>query len=229
MVTTTNRIGFSVLWLALSSATLFSQSSTVITTFAGPPLPVNGVQAIAQAIGDVASVIPDGAGGFYFASFEHHRIYRVNASGTLTVVAGTGAGGFSGDDGPAALAQLNNPTGLGLGPTGDLYIADTLNHRIRKVSAAGLIVTVAGTGTKGFGGDGGPATAAQLNIPTDVTLDAANDLFIADAQNHRIRKVNVDGVINTVAGSGTEGFSGDGGLALAAQLDNPVAVAVDAL
>ncbi|MGD0778418.1 MAG: hypothetical protein ABSC05_37030, partial [Candidatus Solibacter sp.] len=135
-----------------------------------------------------------------------------------TVVDATGSEGSGGDGGPATAAQLNFPTGVAVDAAGNLFIADTFNNRIRKVSANGTITTVAGTGARGFGGDGGPATAAQLNYPQGVAVDAAG--------NQRIRKVS-GGIITTVAGGGTFGPADDGGPATAAQLYNPVGVAVD--
>ena len=111
--------------------------------------------------------------------------------------------------------------------SGNLYIADIDNNRIRKVSATGIITTVAGNGTVGYSGDGGPATSAQLNVPFGVAVDASGNLYIADAYNHRIRKVSATGIITTVAGNGSGGYSGDGGPATSAQLDGPQGVAVD--
>jgi uncharacterized protein (TIGR03437 family) len=143
----------------------------------------------------------------------------------ITTVAGDGAGGFSGDNGPAIGAALYSPQGLAVDSAGNLYIADLANNRIRKVSN-GVISTVAGNGTPGFSGDGGLATAAQLDQPYAVAVDSAGNLYIADCWNHRIRKVS-NGVISTVAGNGTPGFSGDNGPATSAQLSDPAGVAVD--
>jgi len=126
--------------------------------------------------------------------------------GTITTVVGTGTAGFSGDGGAATAAKINSPRGLFIDGAGNLYIADRLNHRIRKVDADGIITTVAGTGVQGFSGDGGPATAAQLNDPTGVAVDEAGNLYIADAENHRIRKVDTGGIITTVAGTGVASF-----------------------
>ncbi len=111
------------------------------------------------------------------------------AAGDISTVAGTGTGGFGGDGGPATSAQLNFPTGVAVDSSGNLFIADTGNDRIRKVDTSGNISTVAGTGTPGFSGDGGPATSAQLNFPAGIAVDSSGNLFIADAENHRIRKV----------------------------------------
>jgi uncharacterized protein (TIGR03437 family) len=156
-------------------------------------------------------------GDIFLADSANNRIREVSDSGVITTVAG-GNPGFSGDGGPATSASLNNPSGVALDASGDLYIADAYNNRIRKVSADGVIITVAGTGQYGFSGDGGPATAAQLWNPTGVAVDASGNLFIADGYNNRIRKVSTNGVIATVAGNGPSAFSGDGGLATAASL-----------
>ena len=139
---------------------------------------------------------------------------------TINTVAGNVPAGHSlygGDNGPATSAQLASPLGVAVDSAGNLYIADTDNHRIRKVSN-GVITTVAGNGTAGFSGDNGPATSAQLNYPAGVAVDSAGNLYIADTDNNRIRKVS-NGVITTVAGNGTLGFSGDNGPATSAQLN----------
>lgn len=139
-------------------------------------------------------------------------------------LAGTGVSGFSGDGGPAGLAQLHGPRGVAIDANGRVAVADSNNHRIRFVGPDGLIITGAGTGVAGFAGDGGPATAAQLNAPSGVAATADGGLLVADLLNHRIRRVSPEGQITTVAGSGP-GFSGDGGPATAAQLNYPAAVA----
>ena len=147
---------------------------------------------------------------------------------TITTVAGTGLPGFNGD-GPATAAQLSNPVGVAVNTAGDLWIADQNNHRIRKVDAAGIITTVAGTGVAGFNADNIAADAAQLRDPSGVAVDVAGDLWIADLSNDRIRKVDATtGTITTVAGTGVSGALGDNGPATAAQLFNPAGVAVNA-
>lgn len=142
--------------------------------------------------------------------------------------AGNGSFNFAGDGGQAVLAGLANPLGIATDATGNLYIADQANRRIRKVSPSGIITTIAGTGTFGFSGDGGLATAAQLNEPQAVAVDNAGNVYIADGFNFRIRKINTSGIITTIAGNGVSGFSGDGGPATAASMGYPVGVAVDA-
>jgi len=193
-----------------------------------PNLPVRGTLATTQAMAWPASVIADGSGGFYTASSTQNRVYRVALDGRLSVAAGSGLGGYGGDGGPATSAQLNGPCGVAVDAGGNLYIADTWNNRIRKVTPPGTISTIAGDGTVGFGGDGGPATSAQLASPYDVTVDAGGNLYITDTWNNRIRKVTPSGTISTVAGNGTEGYSGDGGPATSAQLNHPYGVTVDA-
>jgi len=154
-------------------------------------------------------------------------VYRVASDGTLILIAGTGFTGFSGDGGPASAALLNYVHGVAVDGAGNVFVADTYNNRIRKITPDGIISTVVGTGAWGSGGDGGPAPAAQLGAPRGLTIDRAGNLVIADVGNNRIRMVTPDGVINTVAGNGTAGFSGDGGPATSAQLNYPVAVSVD--
>ncbi|RYE83848.1 MAG: hypothetical protein EOO65_03270, partial [Methanosarcinales archaeon] len=172
----------------------------------------------------------------YIADTSNHRIRRVDEGGIITNVAGNGGGGFSGDGGPATAAQLSysrSVSALYDASSGRvvLYIADSENHRIRCVDEGGIITTVAGNGTQGFIGDGGPATAAQLKYPSGVAAwyNASSGgvvLYIADSSNHRIRRIDEGGIITTVAGDGWDGFSGDGGPATAASLYNPFGVLV---
>jgi sugar lactone lactonase YvrE len=217
-------------FLALISSLGVAQTG-IITTYVGPQLPVNGDWATTPDIGKSLSVASDGAGGFYFISqvqSQISQVYRVTADGRLSFVAGNGTSGFSGDGGPATSAQLSSAYGIAIDTAGNLFIADTANARIRKVTPSGVISTVAGNGTQGYGGDGGPATSAQLSDPLGVAVDTAGNLFIADMDNARIRKVTPSGVISTVAGNGTQGYGGDGGPATSAQFLYPQGVAVDA-
>jgi sugar lactone lactonase YvrE len=165
-------------------------------------------------------------GAILLADSGRNQIMAIR-DGTVSVVAGTGEQGFSGDSGPAINAKLSFPTGVAVSPVGELFIADNNNARIRKVDLTGNISTVAGSGVHAFGGDGGPATRGQLAYPTAVAVDDRGNLYIADTNNYRIRKVNAAGIMSTAAGSGIEGFSGDGGLAVAAKMGQPTSITVD--
>ena len=146
----------------------------------------------------------------------------------IRTIAGTGEKGFSGDGGAAEKAQLNNPFGIARGPDGALYVCDTDNHRIRKITADGKITTVAGNGTRGWSGDGGPALQAALNEPYEVRFDAEGNVFWCERMSHTVRILNVkNGMISTIAGTGVAGFSGDGKEAVKAQLNQPHSIAID--
>jgi len=186
-----------------------------------------GGPATRARLSDPYGIAVDAEGNLLIADTDNHRIRRVNARGSIATVAGIGKSGFSGDGGPATEAQLANPWGVVSGKNGDFYVADAYNHRVRHVSKTGIITTIAGNGKDGFGGDGSPATAAQLLRPAGLALDATGNLFIADSGNNRVRKVGRDGLISTVAGTGAEGSKGDGGLATKAELYSPFGVAVD--
>ena len=178
-------------------------------------------------------VAVDAAGNVYVADLNNHRIRRIATDGAITTIAGTGVGGYAGDGGPATSAQLSSPYGVAVDAAGNVYVADRFNHRIRRIATDGTIATIAGTGIAGagaggYGGDGGPALQAQLNGPTGVAVGSDGVVYIADVGNHRIRRIATDGTIDTLAGTGTAGYSGDGGLAVEAQLNSPENVAVDA-
>ncbi|WP_179638913.1 NHL domain-containing protein [Tunturibacter empetritectus] len=170
----------------------------------------------------------DSAGNLYFAETGNHVIRKVDTNGNLTTIAGTGTQGFSGDTGPATSATLDSPQGLALDSANNLYIADTHNHRIRRLNlTTGFITTIAGT-TSGFSGDGAPALSAQLNLPTALAIDASGNLYLADTANHRIRRIDAStGLITTIAGTGTQGYSGDGAAVLSAAIDSPTGIAID--
>lgn len=188
----------------------------------------DGGIAISAQLFYPAAVILDAAGNIYIADYSNHRIRKVDTDGNISTFAGTGTAGFSGDGGPATSAQLNSPMGLGIDGSGNIYIADFYDHRIRKVATDGTISTFAGNGAAGFSGDGGPATSAKLNHPSGIAIDAAGNMLIADKNNHRIRKVNTSGVMSTIAGTGIAGYGGDGGLATSAKLNLPAGIAIDA-
>jgi hypothetical protein len=208
-------------------------SSGVITTIAGTGTDGyagDGGPATSAQLNRPSGVAVDTAGNIYIADYGNSRIRKVDAiTGVITTIAGTGTSGYAGDGGPATSAQLNDPRGVAVDTAGKIYIADTSNNRIRKVTGSpGVITTIAGTGTSGYAGDGGPATTARLNYPSGVAVDTAFNIYIADSDNYRIRKVTVSsGVITTIAGTGTDGFAGDGGPATSAQLNDPRGVAVD--
>jgi sugar lactone lactonase YvrE len=173
------------------------------------------------------SVAAYSASIFYFADTGNNAIRKVS-SGTITTVAGNGTAGYSGDNGPATSAQLNQPYGVAVDSSGNFYIADSINNVVRKVSG-GNITTVAGQGPTlgGYSGDNGPATSAKLSHPDGVAVDSSGNLYIADTSNNVIRKVSTVGTITTVAGNGTAGYTGDGGVATSAELNAPYGVAVD--
>ena len=171
----------------------------------------------------------DSAGNLYIADTGNHRIREVDALGIITTVAGNGVGEFLGDDGPATRACLHYPFVITLDNAGNLYITDSLNHRVRRMDREGIITTVAGDGVCEFHGDGGPATCASLNYPIGMTVDDCGNLYIADTDNHRVRKVDSRGIITTVAGNGYAGFSGDGGPAVYASLNYPRGLSMDNL
>ncbi|MCK9927852.1 protein kinase [Frankia sp. Mgl5] len=181
--------------------------------YTGTPVTVQGLSPYSVAI--------DPQGTLFITSLSSDRIQKVTRTGEVSDLAGTGADGYSGDGGPAAAAKLNGPGSAVLDKNGNIYIPDAQNYRIRKITPDGIINTIAGTGTAGFSGDGGPATAAQINSAEKVAIGPDGSIYIADYDNHRIRKITPDGIINTIAGTGLQGYSGDGGPATAAKLDGP--------
>ena len=206
-----------------------AQQQHTITTVAGGGVP-NNVPALQVGVSHPTGVFKDSVGNLFVSSGHlGSAVYKIDPSGQLTTIAGNGAEGFSGDGGPATSAALQDPGGVSVDRFGNIFIADTLNDRIREIVAAtGNIRTVAGNGTYGFSGDGGPATDAELDTPNGVFVDTSGNIFIADTGNSRIREVvAATGIIQTVAGNGTFGFSGDGGLATGAALYDPDGVYVD--
>jgi uncharacterized protein (TIGR03437 family) len=203
-------------------------SGGILTTVAGNGIAGysgDGGLATSAALNGPVGLALDAAGNLYIADQNNSRIREVSG-GTITTVAGNGINAFSGDGGPPTSASLSFPYGVAFDTAGNLYISDSGNNRIRRVSG-GIITTVAGNGSAGFSGDGGPAISASLDGPEDVAVDAAGRLYIADTYNNRIRQVS-GGTITTVAGNGEEGYSGDQGPATSASLDEPAGVAVDA-
>ena len=212
------------------SLTAYSQ---VITTIAG-----NGVRgyegdagpAVAAELSSPAGVAIDAAGNLYIGDRSNSCVRKVSPSGIITTFAGTGVGGYSGDGGPATMAQLSFPMGVALDREGNVYVAEMLNDCVRKINTSGIISTYAGKGMPGgYTGDGGSATAAKLSLPVAVALDSAGNLYIADGGNAVIRKVNTAGIISTFAGNGTAYFGEDSIPATVSSLDDPDGVAVDNL
>ncbi len=210
------------------SPTPAAAATAVISTMAGgrtATLPGGGFAQLEQP--RTAAVAANG--DVYFTDTYHHQIRRLDRAGVMTTIAGNGYAGSSGDGGPATEASLNTPHGVAVDNRGHVFIADSPNHRIRRVDlATGTITTVAGTGQEGFGGDGGPATAARLNRPRFLIVAPDGSLIIADTANYRVRRVDPAGTITTIAGTGQAGYSGDGGPAMAARFDDPRGLALDA-
>jgi sugar lactone lactonase YvrE len=206
-------------------------STGAITTVAGNGtggFSGNGGQATAAELNSPEGVAVDSNGNLFIADTDNNRVREVVSTGVISTAAGNGTAGYSGDGGQATAAKLNSPEDVAVDSSGNLFIADTNNNRVRKVNVSThVITTVAGKGTAGYSGDGGQATAAKLNSPEGVAVDSSGNLFIADTNNGRIRKVTTSGVINTAAGNGTAGYGGDGGQATAAELNCPGGVAVD--
>ena len=192
----------------------------------------DGNQGVCAQLRSPQSVAVDASGNVYFADAANERVRKVDLStGIITTIAGNGISGYNGDGIPATNAELQGPYGIATDGSGNVYIADHFNNRIRKVTVStGLISTVAGNGTGSFSGDGGVATAAGIWFPYGIALDASGNVYIGDMINERVRKVNVsDGIISTIAGNGIAGFSGDGSAATDAEFHYPGSLVVDGL
>ncbi len=203
----------------------------IITTIAGngyTGYTGDGGQATAASFHEPIAIAINAVGNIYISDDQNNVIRMINTAGIITTIAGTGVAGFSGDGGQATAAELNSQNGIAFDALGNLYIADGSNNRIRKVNTAGVITTIAGTGTSGFSGDGGEATSAEINNPSPVAFDALGNLYFADGTNH-IRMINTAGIITTFAGTGVQGFNGDGGQATAAAFNFPNGIALDAV
>lgn len=219
------------IFLILFLLPLFAKGQ-IITTVAGNGIIGDigdGGPATLAELNEAHVAVTDAMGNVYIADEYSNRIRKVNTSGIITTIAGT-TFGFSGDSGPATAAQIGNVRAMRIDSVGNLYFSDVYNGRIRKISTSGIITTVVGnTAGGGFGGDGGPATAANLNLPADFVLDNLGNIYIVDESNFRIRKVDTSGIINTISGPGVAGILGDGGPATAASFDYPVAINSDAM
>lgn len=189
----------------------------------------DGAAATAATLNAPTDVFVDSTGNVWIADTGNHVIRRITTAGVISTVAGTGVAGFFGDDSTATLAKLDSPAGVYVTNGGVIYIADRGNHRVRRVSTGGVISTIAGTGVEGYSGDGGAATLAQLRSPSDVFVDTAGVVYITDTNNHTLRAIAADSTITTIAGTGSAGFSGDGGVATNARLAFPRSVFVDTI
>ncbi|MHA0044045.1 NHL repeat-containing protein [Deinococcus sp. PEB2-63] len=204
--------------------------SGVISTVAGTGVSSStgdSGPATAATLNTPFGLAVDSGNNLYIAEANGNRVRKVTPSGVISTVAGTGVSGSTGDSGPATAATLNTPFGLAVDSGNNLYIAESNGNRVRKVTPSGVISTVAGTGVSGSTGDSGPATTATLNYPSGVATDSSNNLYIVEEVGNRVRKVTPNGVISTVAGTGTIGSTGDGGLATAATLGGSVGLALD--
>jgi hypothetical protein len=186
----------------------------------------DGGPAVEAGFEHADDVAVDMNGNIYVADNLDHRVRKISPDGTIRTVAGTGAPGYSGDGGPAVAAKLQSPVRVALDSAGNLFIADSGNARVRKVSAAGVITTVAGNGKEGFSGDNGPAASASIGQVSGLAVDRSGNIYIADSGNARIRKVAANGILSTIAGNGTEASSGDDGPALQAAVQ-PLNLAAD--
>jgi len=168
-------------------------------------------------------------GALYLADSMNHRIRKIDSTTRIiTTAAGTGVASYTGDGGPGAAATFNTPQRIALDPSGNLYVADTLNHAIRRIDPAQRVTTVLGTGTPGSSGDGGNGVLGTINTPRGVSVDGSDTLYVSDTGSNRVRSLNLrTGIISPVAGSGSTGYSGDGGPAGSARLKNPRGLAVD--
>ncbi|HLP50064.1 MAG TPA: T9SS type A sorting domain-containing protein [Chitinophagales bacterium] len=220
--------GFSGIFSPAKSQTIITIAGTGASGFSG-----DGQPATAAVFRDIYDVAIDNNGNILIADCSNSRIRKIDAvTGIISTIAGnsnTIGGGFSGDGGLATQAQLSFPYSIAVDTANNIFVADNSNNRIRKIDAVtGIITTVAGTGAYDYTGDGGQAVNATLKRPRAITIDKSNNIYICDFGNHCIRKVNSStGVITTIAGTGTAGFSGDDGPAVAADLNSPFGMALD--
>jgi sugar lactone lactonase YvrE len=204
-------------------------ASGIITTIAGGGTDLsNGVLATTALVRHPWGITIDALGNIYFAERQYNQVRKIDASGVITTIAGVAnmTGGFAGDGGLATAASLNAPGDVAIDNQGNFYITDALNHRVRMVNSSGIISTIAGS-SAGFSGDGGLAINSKLYNPTGICVDTNKNIYISDMLNHRIRKIDSLGVINTIAGTGVFANSGDGGLATSAEIGQPYGILSD--
>ncbi|MDQ2946056.1 MAG: hypothetical protein M3Y27_08965, partial [Acidobacteriota bacterium] len=217
------------IWLVYLLATGLCWSQGVITTLAGTDFTFagEGKAAATVPLGPVFGMALSPTGEIFVSAPTHSLILRIGTDGLVKVVAGNGIRGFSGEGANATSASLDYPLGLALDPSGNLYVADQENQRVRRIDSKGVIETIAG-GPSAFDlGDGGPSVLASLSYPSGLAADRRGNIYIADTGHHRIRMVSPTGIITTVAGNGTGDYSGDGGPAVAASLNGPQGLVVD--
>ncbi len=205
-------------------------TSGTVSTFAGngtASYSGDGGPAIAAELYGPCCVIADDTGNIYIADSWNNRIRKVNTSGIISLVAGTGIGSYSGDGGQAKFADLNKPFRIVFDVAWNMYIADSFNSRIRMINSSGIITTIAGNGIAGYSGDGGPASSAEINKAYGLSIDRAGNIYIGDTYNNRVREVNTSGTISLLAGNGFAGYSGDGGQATSAELKFDCGVSLD--
>lgn len=205
-------------------------TSGIVSTFAGNGINGfggDGGPATAASFSNPIDFLADNSGNFYVIDNGNQRIRKINAAGIITTIAGNGTTGYSGDGGPSPASTLHDPSRMTIDGAGNIFFADAVNNVIRKISTTGIITTLVGNGTPAFAGDGGPATNASLSQPLGVAIDGNGNMYIADGNNHRIRKVNTAGIISTFAGTGAVGYTGDGGPATAATMNYPNGVTCD--
>ncbi len=223
MITDTQKSIVMLALLLLAPMAAQAQNNIITTVAGGGP---NNVPAFTAPLNGPQAVAADKFGNFYIASPGANRVYKVNVTGNLTVLAGNGSAGFSGDLGPADQAQLYGPTCVAVEPNGIVLIADANNTRVRMVFG-GMIMTVAGNGNYGYSGEGGPASQASLGYVMGLATDPSGNIYVSDYTSNRVLKFTIGGNISTVAGTGIAGYTGDGGPAISAELENPWGVAVD--
>ncbi len=188
----------------------------------------DGGQATNAALWDPLGIAVDNFHNLFIADYGNSRIREVKTNGIITTIAGNGVGGYSGDGGNATNAEINLSGAVYVDGTGNIYISDANNQCVRKVNTSGIILTIAGNGSGGYSGDGGPATVAEFNGPVYTIVDGQGNLYISDQGNDCVRFINTSGIISTIAGNGTAGYSGDGGMATSAELNFPEGLALDA-
>jgi sugar lactone lactonase YvrE len=215
-------------YIADGSKIRIVNSSGIINTFAGTGIAGysgNGGPAISAQINSGGIAI-DHSGNVLILE-GGNRIRKINTSGIITLFAGNGVSGYSGDGGQATLAQFNSPTGISSDAGGNIYVSDCYNYVIRRINPTGIVNTVAGNGTQGYSGDGGQAIYSQFHYPLGLANDISGNLYVADMYNRRVRIINASGIINSFAGNGVPSCSGDGGLSYSSSVSWPDAIAID--